>query len=163
MVAQFHPLSRCLYIAIVLQEGSLSVDLHNKPTDTHQYLSANSCHPRHCKSSIPLSQALRIRRICSTDEKIVSNYNNTSGYLQETPLMWAVKHVCDVSWESLLTLRQRTNKTNQIPLITTFLPNLQMITRSLLPVSSPLTRAPVITFKHPFRPLSRCEAKTYRI
>ena len=40
-----------------------------KSTDTHQYLLHTSCHPNHVKKPIPFSLALRIRRICSTDEK----------------------------------------------------------------------------------------------
>ena len=43
----------------------LITDLFVKPTDTHQYLQASSCHPAHCKNSIPYSQALRLNRICS--------------------------------------------------------------------------------------------------
>ncbi|XP_041467673.1 uncharacterized protein LOC121418037 [Lytechinus variegatus] len=39
--------------------------LYSKPTDTHQYLHSSSCHPRHCKTGIAYSQALRLRRICS--------------------------------------------------------------------------------------------------
>ena len=38
-----------------------------KPTDKHQYLHSASCHPRHCKTSIAYSQALRLQRICSND------------------------------------------------------------------------------------------------
>ena len=45
--------------------GHLATDLYTKPTDTHQYLMSNSCHPNHTKRSIPYSQALRILRICS--------------------------------------------------------------------------------------------------
>jgi hypothetical protein len=48
---------------IILSNGILSTDLYTKSTDTHQYLAANSCHPYHCKKSIPYSQAVRIRRI----------------------------------------------------------------------------------------------------
>ena len=45
--------------------NKLATDLYVKPTDTHQFLDATSCHPGHCKTSIPYSQALRINRICS--------------------------------------------------------------------------------------------------
>ena len=43
----------------------LVTDLFIKPTDTHQYLHASSCHVYHSKKSIPYSQALRLNRICS--------------------------------------------------------------------------------------------------
>ena len=45
--------------------GILRTDLYTKPTDTHQYLHATSCHPNHTKRSIAYSQSLRILRICS--------------------------------------------------------------------------------------------------
>jgi hypothetical protein len=45
----------------------LETDVYTKPTDTHQFLHYQSCHSRHCKSSLPYSQALRLRRICSED------------------------------------------------------------------------------------------------
>ena len=45
--------------------GEISTSLYTKPTDAHNYLSFKSCHPRNCKSSIPYSQFLRLRRICS--------------------------------------------------------------------------------------------------
>ena len=48
--------------------GSISTDLYVKPTDTHQYLMATSCHPNHNKGSVPYCQALRILRICSSKE-----------------------------------------------------------------------------------------------
>ena len=43
----------------------LTTDLYVKPTDSHQYLHASSCHVFHSKSSIPYSKALRLNRICS--------------------------------------------------------------------------------------------------
>ena len=48
--------------------GNITNDLHVKPTDTHQYLMATSCHPNHTKRSISYSQALRILCICSSKE-----------------------------------------------------------------------------------------------
>ena len=53
---------------VQLENEQLTTDLHVKPMDTHQYLAANSCHPRHCKEAIPFSQALRMCRICSTND-----------------------------------------------------------------------------------------------
>ena len=48
--------------------GDISTDLYTKPTDKHQHLLYSSCHPSHTKKAIPFSLALRLRRICSTDE-----------------------------------------------------------------------------------------------
>jgi len=40
-------------------------DLFCKPTDSHNYLLYESSHPPHLKRSLPFSQFLRVRRICS--------------------------------------------------------------------------------------------------
>ena len=58
--------------------GSNRADLYVKPTDTHQYLMATSCHPNHTKRSIPYCQVLRILRIC---------YNIESAKLRCTELV----------------------------------------------------------------------------
>ena len=50
------------------ENGIMSTDIYNKPTDKHQYLSPQSCHPKHCTKSIPYSQALRIKRIWSNEQ-----------------------------------------------------------------------------------------------
>ena len=47
------------------EDGYLRTDLYTKPTDAHSYLRYESSHPSHCKSSLPYSQFLRLRRICS--------------------------------------------------------------------------------------------------
>ena len=41
--------------------------MHYKPTDSHSYLLYSSSHPSHVKNSIPYSQFLRLRRLCSED------------------------------------------------------------------------------------------------
>ena len=43
----------------------IAVDLHTKPTDTHQYLLSTSCHLKHCCKNFSYSHALRLKRICS--------------------------------------------------------------------------------------------------
>ncbi len=47
------------------QAGQLAFKLYSKPTDKHNYLRYDSCHPTRMKDSIPFSQFLRIRRICT--------------------------------------------------------------------------------------------------
>ena len=42
--------------------------MYIKPTDTHQYILATSCHSIHANQSIPYCQALRILRILSSIE-----------------------------------------------------------------------------------------------
>jgi hypothetical protein len=64
-----------------LSEGELSTDLHSKPTDTNQYLLPSSCHPPHVTKSIPYSQALRIRRICSTNKSLKKTMGSTKKVL----------------------------------------------------------------------------------
>ncbi len=49
-------------------DGSIWTDLYMKPTDSHNYLDYNSAHPAHSKKSLPYSQFLRVRRICSREE-----------------------------------------------------------------------------------------------
>ena len=39
--------------------------MYSKDTDTHRYLSPNSCHPRHVTSNIPTTVATRCRMNCS--------------------------------------------------------------------------------------------------
>ena len=52
------------------RQGNISTDVYQKPTDTHPYLHWTSAHPPHLKQSIPCSQALRLRRICSSTDTL---------------------------------------------------------------------------------------------
>ena len=54
-----------------LEDGKLWTDLFCKPTDSHNYLHFNSAHPEHNKTSLPYSQYLRLKRICSRDEDFI--------------------------------------------------------------------------------------------
>ena len=54
-----------LDVSVKKLSNRLITDVYIKPTDTHQYLHASSCHVFHSKKSVPFSQALRFNRICS--------------------------------------------------------------------------------------------------
>ena len=49
------------------QGNRIATSIHYKATDSHSYLNFSSSHPYSCKSSIPYSQFLRLRKICSDD------------------------------------------------------------------------------------------------
>ena len=57
-----------LGILIIKEEEKIKTDLYCKPTDTHQYLSFNSCHPSHTKRNIPFNLARRICTIVSEND-----------------------------------------------------------------------------------------------
>ena len=69
----FHSTTETHFLDVVIreEENGHTTDLFAKPTDKHQYLHSASCHPRHCKTSIAYSQALRLRRICSNDSDLL--------------------------------------------------------------------------------------------
>ena len=60
---------------------TLKSDLFTKSTDTHQYLQYSSCHPFHTKRSIPYSQTLRLRRICSEEDDFQKRVLELKGWL----------------------------------------------------------------------------------
>ena len=49
---------------------TLHTSLYATPTDTHQYLYAQSCHRAVYKKSISYSQAVQMKRICSEEEDL---------------------------------------------------------------------------------------------
>ena len=42
----------------------LITEIYSKPTDTHEYLNPNCCHPPAVANNNPLGVALRVRRNC---------------------------------------------------------------------------------------------------
>ena len=65
-----------LDINVSLKDGAIFTDLHIRPTDGHQFLHYKSSHPNHIKNSIPYSQALRISRLCSSQEDFSAHISN---------------------------------------------------------------------------------------
>ena len=53
------------------------------PTDSHQHLQSNSCHPFHCKKGMPYIQALRLNRICSETNSFDKHCNDLEKILLE--------------------------------------------------------------------------------
>ena len=72
-----------LNVTVMKKGNQLVTDLYVKPTDTHQYLHASSCHFSHCKKSIPFIQALRLNRICSKNALFDKQCNELEVWLKE--------------------------------------------------------------------------------
>ena len=72
-----------LDVSVSLCNGTITTDLYTKATDKHQYLLQSSCHPKHTKRAIPFSLALRLRRICSSDDTFTLRTNELKTYLNK--------------------------------------------------------------------------------
>ena len=58
-----------LDVNISIVDNMLQTTVYSKPTDSHLYLHATSCHNRATVNGIPKGVALRLRRLCSTDQE----------------------------------------------------------------------------------------------
>ncbi|PIK34741.1 putative rab proteins geranylgeranyltransferase component A 2 isoform X2 [Apostichopus japonicus] len=155
-----------LDVTVRKEHGSLSTDLYTKPTDTHQYLHSSSCHPRHCKSGIAYSQALRLRRICSNNSSFIRHTDALEKHLtarghSARRVREAIQRVRSLSRSSTLAVKDKKGRDcdNKLPLVVTFHPNLppsQKITsnnHNILLTSDRLQRAvpekPIIAYRRP--------------
>ena len=66
------------------KNNTLQTTLYRKPTDQQSYLHAHSDHPKSLKVSIPYSQALRIKTICST----LTEYKKHCAILKQKFIEW---------------------------------------------------------------------------
>ena len=116
-----------LDINISFQDNNLATSVHYKPTDSHSYLLYSSSHPSHVRDSIPYSQFLRLRRLCSDDSEFNSKCDEMSNFLSEVGypdniLSKALNRVQNVNRESALEPPASTNE-QRIPFTLTFYPN----------------------------------------
>lgn len=115
----------------------LSTSVHYKPTDSHAYLLFQSSHPKSTRESIPYSQFLRLRRICSSDndfqnkaEEMV-NFFTTRGYSPALTRM-ARQRAANTSRSSALMPKDSTENEDRPILALTFHPHNLAIKNVLL-------------------------------
>ena len=113
----------------ITSEGILWTDLYSKPTDSHTYLHYRSAHPRHNKKSLPYSQFLRLKRICTKEKDFIHHSQMISfhfvrrGYPKRL-IQSEFLRVCQLNRRDLLTQQFVKRKTDDetVFLITTFNP-----------------------------------------
>ena len=71
-----------LDVMVHLNNGKIKTDLYTKPTNSHNYLPWNSCHPKSTKIGLPYGEALRVRRICSEPGDFNKRLYQLGGYLR---------------------------------------------------------------------------------
>ena len=116
-----------LDIKVFVEGHGLSTSVHYKPTDSHSYLLYSSSHPSHVKNSIPYSQFLRLRRLCSEDSDFslkseeMCEFFGKRGY--PAPVVEAGHHRAQqIDRQSALQTSQKENN-NRIPFNLTFHPH----------------------------------------
>ena len=106
----------------------IRTSIHYKATDTHSFLHEDSSHPRHCKESLPYSQLLRLRRICSDQADFLdkaqemASFFERRGYSAQT-LKHDLEKMNNLSQSDALSKGNSTvEKMSRIPLVLTYHP-----------------------------------------
>ena len=115
-----------LDILVKIVNGKLQTDLYVKPTDANNYLHYQSAHPQHCKSNIPYSQFLRIRRICSLDTDFNMHCNEMAQQFRdrsypEKHIQKALNRIKKIPRSHTLQYKPK-NKNKRVPFIVTHNP-----------------------------------------
>ena len=107
--------------------------MYYKPTDAHTYLTYDSSHPPTCKNSIPYSQLLRLRRICSEDGDFhdkadeMINFFHQRGY-PSTVTDAARRRIEDITQDQTLQ-PSASSASGRVPLVVTYHPLTTKITK----------------------------------
>ena len=92
-----------------ITQGTLQTSVHYKPTDAHSYLDYWSSHNPNTKNSIPFSQFLRLRCLCSDDSDFVQQ-------AEEMKIFFLTRHYPPHIINKAL---QRISSTQDLPLCST--------------------------------------------
>ena len=140
---------------------NLQTTIYRKPTDRQAYLHAKSYHPKSLKESIPYSQILRVKRICSTIADFKTNCDIllkkfiNRGY-KASSILEQIDKVNRLNRNDLMQLKHK-ERTQCLPISLTYnktLPNIKNIIEkhwNLLKIDPTLERvfsiSPIIAFR----------------
>ena len=66
------------------EQNNICVDVYVKATNSFTYVLPSTCYPKRNINNIPKSIALRLRRICNSDEKLDIRSDEYQNYLIRT-------------------------------------------------------------------------------
>ena len=115
--------------------GTISTETYYKPSDTFQYLEANSNHPISIIKNIPKSQILRHMRNCSSASSLLSHtsilaFNLKKRSFTHSLIMNSLPSLLRKTRTSILAKRKEKHK-NRTPLIITFNSNVNNLQKIL--------------------------------
>ncbi|XP_078364096.1 uncharacterized protein LOC144648396 [Oculina patagonica] len=115
-----------LDITLSISGSKICTSAYYKETDTHNYLHYTSSHPQHCKNSIPYTQFLRLRRLCSEDDDFVEKCEEMTTFFADRGypsdlLCNDRERVNSISRQEALEKRVRQSE-ERIPLVLTYHP-----------------------------------------
>ena len=70
-----------LDLKLKMVNGNISVDVFSKPTNSFTYVLPSTCYPNRNIKNVPKGIALRLRRICDSDEKYDERSEEYQKYL----------------------------------------------------------------------------------
>ena len=116
------------FLDILVQKNNnkIETDIYSKETDTKQYLTFNSCHPRHITRNIPYNLARRICTIVSNEEKKILRLKELKQTLinrnyPKNLINNSIKEALKIPRETLLSVNEK-NRTEILPYVSTFNP-----------------------------------------
>ena len=124
-----------------------TVQFTYKSPDTHQFLHFRSCHRYVYKKSIPYGQAIRMKRICSNEEKLSSRLEDlehwfcSRGYRKEI-VHSEIQKVHSMHRENLLRKREKQHKNDSLTLALTYHPALNKVHEKLKKADRHTIRSP---------------------
>ena len=115
-------------VTVQLSNNKSVTDLYCKPTDCHQYLHCNSCHPEHMKKSSVYSQGLRIKRLYSEDMALSNHLKDLKSWFcgrgyPENMVTEQLERVKYRNREDLLRTNDCISKEIGVPLVVTYHPH----------------------------------------
>ena len=114
------------------ENGTLYTTIYRKPSDCRNFFHYKSAHPKALKDSIPSSQALRIKRICSETSEVIKHLKDLKdafikrGY-QSKILHHHFERTLSVDRKIMLENKEKSSTQGNLPLVLNFnkpLPNI---------------------------------------
>ena len=117
-----------------LSNNKFVTDLYCKPTDCHQYLHYNSCHPERMKKSSVYSQGLRIKRLYFEDRALANHLKDLKSWFcgRGYPANIVTEQLVRVKYrnrEDLLRTNGCVSKEIGVPLVVTYHPHLNALNK----------------------------------